>query len=48
MYQLTSEHIFPSPLSADQEGIVAVGGDLDPDRILLAYKKGIFTHHTRG
>ena len=42
MYQLTSEHIFPSPLSADQEGIVAVGGDLDPDRILLAYKKGIF------
>ena len=42
MYQLTSEHIFPSPLSADQEGIVAFGGDLDPDRILLAYKKGIF------
>jgi len=42
MYQLTSEHIFPSPLSADKEGIVAVGGDLDPDRILLAYKKGIF------
>ena len=42
MYKLSSEHIFPSPLSADREGIVAVGGDLDPQRILLAYKMGIF------
>ena len=42
MYKLSSEHIFPSPLSANREGIVAVGGDLDPQRILLAYKMGIF------
>ena len=42
MYKLSSEHIFPSPLSANRDGIVAVGGDLDPKRILLAYKMGIF------
>ena len=42
MYQLSSKHIFPSPLSADGDGIVAVGGDLDPERILIAYKMGIF------
>ena len=42
MHQLTSQHIFPSALSANQEGIVAVGGDLSPERVLLAYKNGIF------
>lgn len=42
MHKLDSEHIFPSPLNASKEGIVAVGGDLDPKRILLAYKMGIF------
>tara|TARA_B110000285_G_C15106039_1_gene608008 strand:- start:816 stop:1448 length:633 start_codon:yes stop_codon:yes gene_type:complete len=42
MYQLTSQHVFPSALSANKEGVVAVGGDLSPERILIAYKKGIF------
>ena len=42
MYQLSSEHIFPSALSANNDGIVAIGGDLDPKRILNAYKQGIF------
>ncbi|MDC3348862.1 leucyl/phenylalanyl-tRNA--protein transferase [Flavobacteriaceae bacterium] len=42
MYQLSSEHIFPSALSANNDGIVAIGGDLDPKRILQAYKQGIF------
>lgn len=42
MHQLTSQHIFPSALSANEEGIVAVGGDLSPERVLLAYKNGIF------
>ena len=32
---------FP-PQSATKEGIVAVGGDLNPLRILEAYKNGIF------
>ena len=42
MHQLNSEHIFPSALSANNDGIVAIGGDLDPKRILQAYKQGIF------
>tara|TARA_B100000767_G_C19711227_1_gene512882 strand:- start:481 stop:1113 length:633 start_codon:yes stop_codon:yes gene_type:complete len=42
MHQLSNEHIFPSALSANNDGIVAIGGDLDPKRILQAYKQGIF------
>ena len=33
---------FPSPEKADANGIVAIGGDMKPDRVLNAYKKGIF------
>ncbi len=33
---------FPDPRSATPEGIVAVGGDLHPDSLLLAYRQGIF------
>lgn len=42
MHLLGSEHTFPSAETASREGIVAIGGDLDPNRILNAYKKGIF------
>ena len=42
MYQLSSEHIFPSALTANSDGVVAIGGDLDSKRILKAYKQGIF------
>ena len=34
--------IFPDPSGADPEGLLAVGGDLSPDRLLLAYRSGIF------
>ncbi len=33
---------FPSPRLADEEGLVAVGGDLSVPRLLLAYRSGIF------
>ncbi len=39
---LTSKLEFPSPHKANSDGIVAVGGDLSPQRILLAYQQGIF------
>ena len=42
MYRLTDALLFPSPEQASAEGIVAVGGDLQPERVLLAYRKGIF------
>ena len=33
---------FPPATSADRDGLVAVGGDLSVDRLLLAYRSGIF------
>lgn len=33
---------FPDPTRYDDEGLVAVGGDLSPQRLLLAYDHGIF------
>jgi leucyl/phenylalanyl-tRNA---protein transferase len=33
---------FPSPENADADGLVAVGGDLRPQRLLEAYRRGIF------
>lgn len=42
MYFLTKELYFPPVEEASYEGILAVGGDLSTDRLLLAYKNGIF------
>ncbi|KIM09718.1 MAG: leucyl/phenylalanyl-tRNA--protein transferase [Sulfurovum sp. FS06-10] len=42
MYFLNKELYFPSVETASPEGIVAVGGDLSPERLMLAYKLGIF------
>jgi len=42
VYRLTDELIFPHPSLADPGGLVAVGGDLSPERLLLAYAHGIF------
>lgn len=33
---------FPNPLYANDEGLIAYGGDLNPNRIITAYTKGIF------
>ena len=33
---------FPSPELADPNGLLAVGGDLEPERLLAAYRAGIF------
>lgn len=42
MYFLTKELYFPPVSEASPEGILAVGGDLSTERLLLAYKNGIF------
>ncbi|RUQ89049.1 leucyl/phenylalanyl-tRNA--protein transferase [Legionella septentrionalis] len=36
------DYSFPNPETADAEGLVAIGGDLSPKRILEAYRHGIF------
>ena len=42
MYFLTQELYFPPVETASPEGIIAVGGDLSPERLVLAYNSGIF------
>lgn len=42
MYFLNQDIKFPDVSTATKEGIVAIGGDLSPQRLLLAYQKGIF------
>lgn len=39
---LTKRLWFPDPNSASANGLLAVGGDLSPERLLLAYRSGIF------
>jgi len=39
---------FPSAQDADESGLVAVGGDLSPERLLLAYDSGIFPWYDEG
>lgn len=42
MYFLTKELYFPPASETSSEGILAIGGDLTPERLLLAYQNGIF------
>lgn len=42
MYFLSKELFFPSVDLADRHGLLAVGGDLSPERLMLAYRHGIF------
>jgi leucyl/phenylalanyl-tRNA---protein transferase len=42
IYKLTRELRFPPPEGASPEGVVAIGGDAAPERLVLAYSLGIF------
>lgn len=42
MYWLTDRLVFPPVEAAEDWGGLAVGGDLSPERLLLAYRSGIF------
>lgn len=48
VYLLNDELVFPSPLEAEEDGLLCIGGDLNPDRLLLAYEKGIFPWYSEG
>ncbi|APG27762.1 leucyl/phenylalanyl-tRNA--protein transferase [Syntrophotalea acetylenivorans] len=48
IYRLTEQLVFPNPELADPEGLLAVGGDLSPHRLLLAYSLGIFPWFNEG
>jgi len=39
---------FPDPNDSDDEGLLAVGGDLSPARLLFAYESGVFPWYSAG
>lgn len=46
IFWLDNRLIFPAPQYAEPSGILAAGGDLKPERLLLAYRSGIFPWFT--
>ena len=42
MYHLSKNLFFPPVSEANADGILAIGGDLSPERLQLAYSSGIF------
>lgn len=47
VYRLDRRLIFP-PVEEAEEGLLAVGGDLSPERLILAYRSGIFPWYSEG
>ena len=48
-YQLPEDElIFPDPAMAESDGLLAIGGDLSVERLLLAYAQGIFPWFSEG
>lgn len=48
VFRLIDALVFPSPEFAESDGLLAVGGDLSPSRLILAYSQGIFPWYSEG
>jgi len=48
MILLGNELVFPKVETASPEGVIAIGGDLSTERLILAYKSGIFPWFNEG
>lgn len=48
IYLLGESTVFPAAENATRDGIVAIGGDLSPERLLNAYAGGIFPWYSDG
>ncbi|MBU0480629.1 MAG: leucyl/phenylalanyl-tRNA--protein transferase [Proteobacteria bacterium] len=48
VFQLDQNIAFPPPQLAREDGLLALGGDLSPERLLLAYSLGIFPWYSPG
>lgn len=48
VFRLTQSYAFPNPELAEPNGLLAVGGDLHPERLLRAYQAGIFPYPCEG
>ncbi len=48
VYRLPRAYVFPPPDHAEPGGLLAVGGDVAPGRLLEAYRHGIFPWYSEG
>jgi len=48
VFQLDERIIFPPPELAESNGLLAIGGDLSPERLIAAYRLGIFPWFSEG
>jgi leucyl/phenylalanyl-tRNA--protein transferase len=48
IFALNEQIIFPPVNLAERSGILAVGGDLSPERLIEAYRRGIFPWYSEG
>ena len=48
MHYITKDLVFPPVSKANEDGFLAIGGDLSPERLVLAYKSGIFPWFEEG
>ncbi len=48
IYRLPEDAVFPDPRLADEDGLIAVGGDLSAQRLVAAYQSGIFPWYSEG
>ncbi len=48
VYLLDKANDFPNPETADSQGLLAVGGEISPECLVIAYKKGIFPWYNPG
>jgi leucyl/phenylalanyl-tRNA---protein transferase len=48
IYRLDRALRFPDPSDSEPDGLLAVGGDLSPERLLIAYASGIFPWYSEG
>ena len=48
MHFLTEKLWFPPVFDAEEDGLLAVGGDLSTERLVLAYASGVFPWYSEG
>ena len=48
IFKLTKEIIFPNPEFSEEDGLLAIGGDLSLERLIVAYCNGIFPWYNEG
>jgi len=48
IFRLDERLIFPDPALAEEDGLLAIEGDLSAERLILAYQNGIFPWYSEG